>query len=121
VRLDGAVEQFFDDLVGPQPLLSNRSGTLRFDIEDDADTEAVGHIYVAVERGTVAISNKKGRADTVLRLDRALAEKLVTGKANATTAVLRGLLDPEGDLALLIAFQRLFPGPRRGGKGSRGR
>jgi len=114
----GATGEFFEQLVGPQALLSNRSGTLRFDI---ADGSAVEHVYITIDRGSVAVSHKKGRADAVLRLDRALADQLVTGKANATTAVLRGMLDPEGDLALLIAFQRLFPGPRRGGKGSRGR
>jgi hypothetical protein len=110
--------EFFESLEGPQPLLSNRSGTLRFDIADDG---ALEHFYVTIDRGTVAVSHKKGRADASLHLDRALADELATGRVNATAAVLRGLLDPEGDLALLIAFQRLFPGPRGGGKGSRGR
>ena len=111
-------QQFFDALAGPQALLGHRSGTLRFDV---ADGDALEHVYVTIERGTVAISHKKGRADAVIRLDRSLADDLVAGRVNATTAVLRGLLDPEGDLALLIAFQRLFPGPSPHGEDRRGR
>jgi len=111
-------QQFFDALAGPQALLSHRSGTLRLDV---ADGDAVEHIYVTIDRGTVAISHKKGRADAVIRLDRELADALATGRANATTAVLRGLVDTEGDLALLIAFQRLFPGPPRRRKRNSGR
>lgn len=113
-----AIRQFLDEIAGPQPLLSNRSGTIRFDV---ADADAVEHLYVTIDHGSVAVSGRKGRADAVLRLDRALADKLATGKANAMTAVLRGLLDAEGDLALVIAFQRLFPGPPSRVKGSRGR
>jgi hypothetical protein len=35
----------------------------------------------------------------------------VTGRMNAMAATLRGVLDPEGDLGLVLLFQRLFPGP----------
>ncbi len=105
---ESVVERFFAELAGPQPLLGNRSGTLRFEITDDGD---VTYTYVSIDRGTIEVSRKKGRADAVLRIDRALAADLVTGRANAMAAVLRGVVDPEGDLGLLIAFQRLFPGP----------
>jgi hypothetical protein len=36
---------------------------------------------------------------------------MVIGKANAMAATLRGVIVPEGDLGLVISFQRLFPGP----------
>jgi hypothetical protein len=44
---------------------------------------------------------------------------------NAMAAALRGALVPQGDLALVISFQRLFPGPAasraKAGAGSRER
>jgi putative sterol carrier protein len=42
---------------------------------------------------------------------------MVEGKVNAMAAVLRGEVSLEGDLGLVISFQRLFPGPPRTGAG----
>jgi putative sterol carrier protein len=41
-----------------------------------------------------------------------LFEAIARGDANAFAAALRGEIEIEGDAALLLAFQRLFPGPR---------
>ena len=38
---------------------------------------------------------------------------MANGKVNAMAAALRGVLAPEGDLVLIISFQRLFLGPPR--------
>jgi putative sterol carrier protein len=112
-----ATKRFFDEVSGPQPLLGTRSGTVRFDITNG---RAVEHYFVTVDRGTVKVGHKKAAADAVLRVDRGLCEKVVTGRANATAALLRGSFEAEGDLGLLITFQRLFPGPpkKRGRRGA---
>ena len=57
------------------------------------------------------MSNANDEADAVIRCDKALFDEMATGRANATTAMLRGVLQSEGDLGLLMSFQRLFPAP----------
>ncbi len=105
-----ATEAFFDALAsrGHEPLLQNASGTLRFDL---VDGKAVEHWSVAIKKGNVSVSHKEAKADAVVRLDRDLFDRIVSGRENATAAALRGVLVPEGDLGLVLSFQRLFPGP----------
>ena len=102
---------FFDDVAqrGREPLLKSASGTIRFDVVDGGRVE---HWRVTIEDGDVAVSRAKSRADAVVRVDKAMSDKLVSGRMNAMAAVLRGDLVPEGDLHLLLLFQRLFPGPQ---------
>jgi putative sterol carrier protein len=57
------------------------------------------------------VSRKKGPADVVVRAETSLFEDIAAGRVNAMAAVLRGLIVPEGDLGLVMTFQRLFPGP----------
>jgi putative sterol carrier protein len=106
------VESFFAQLAerGHEPLLARGSGTVRFDL---AEGKKVEHWLVAIEKGDVTVSHRNAAADTILRVDRSLFEQMVTGKVNATAAVLRGLLETEGNLGLVVLFQRLFPGPPR--------
>ena len=101
---------FFDDLAarGREPLLKSACGSLRFDM---ADGDRVEHWRVEIDNGDVAVSRSKSRADAVVRLDKAMSDGLVTGRVNAMAAALRGELVPDGDLSLLLLFQRLFPGP----------
>jgi hypothetical protein len=40
-----------------------------------------------------------------------LFERVARGEANALAAALRGEIDVEGEPGLLMAFERLFPGP----------
>jgi putative sterol carrier protein len=114
-----ATQEFFDDLAarGHEPLLQNASGALRFDLSDGGRTE---HWFVAIDKGDVSVSHKRGKADAVVRVDRAFLDRILTGRENAMAAALRGVLVPEGDLGLLMLFQRLFPGPpgARGGAGT---
>src|SRR3974390_1978030 len=88
------VDKFLADLAlrGHEPLLHGAAGTLR------------------------AI-----RPDASIRTERSLFEGMVTGTVNATAAMLRGVLVVDGDLGLLTAFSRLFPGPPRSLGGLRGR
>ena len=105
-----ATSAFFVDLAerGHEPLLAASTGTLRFVLVSGRRVE---HWFVSLKKGDVTVSQKDTRANAIVRLDRALFDRMVTGKANAMAATLRGVIEPEGDLGLVISFQRLFPGP----------
>ncbi len=103
--------EFFDRLGSqPQPLLSQVKATMRFDLDD---RNATKHWYVTIDKGKVDVSVHNSDADTVLQIHRSLFERMVTGEANALTATLRGQIGLEGDPKLMVAFQRLLPGPAR--------
>lgn len=104
---------FFESLGarGREPLLRRVSGTLRFDLADGAE---VSSWHVAISDGDLTVSREKQAADCVVVCDRELFDRLASGTANAMAATLRGLLDADGDLSLVILFQRLFPGPPPG-------
>ena len=107
-----ATAKFFADLenVGYQPLLAKDSGSLRFELSDG---KAVERWRVDVRKGDVAVSHKAGAADCVLRAPKSLFDKLASGRENAMAAVLRGALVVEGNIDLLLAFQRILPSPPR--------
>jgi putative sterol carrier protein len=104
------VGEFFRGLAerGREPLLQNVSGTLRFDL---ADGQRVEHWYLTITNGDVAVSRRDAKADAIVRAAKALFGGMIAGKVNAMAATLRGALVPQGNLALVVAFQRLFPGP----------
>ena len=107
-----ATAKFFADLEsdGHQPLLEKASGSLRFELTDG---KAVERWRVDVRNGDVAVSHKAGAADCVLRAPKPLFDKLASGRENAMAAVLRGALIVEGNIDLLLAFQRILPSPPR--------
>ena len=107
-----ATARFFDDLArnGHDPLLEKASGSLRFDLTDGM---AVERWRVDVRQGDVIVSRKAGAADCVLRAPKPLFDKMASGRENAMAAVLRGALIAEGDIDLLVVFQRVLPGPPR--------
>jgi len=101
---------FFDDLArrGHEPLLKSASGTIRFDVLDGERSE---HWFVTIEAGDVDVSHSRTKADAVVRLDKDTLDEMVSGQVNAMASVLRGEIVPDGDLSLVILFQRVFPGP----------
>ena len=105
-------EQFFAELGsrGHEPLLRKASGSMRFDVVDGKRTR---RWLVAVERGDMTVRRGGGDASCVVRADKAVFDKVASGRLNAVAAVLRGDLQVEGDWRLLVRMQRLFPGPRR--------
>ena len=105
------LQEFFDSLPlrAREPLLAKVSGTLRFDAVDDGRVE---HWYVVLGDGQVSVSHKNARADAVIRLSRSLLRDIVTGRANAMAALLRGAIVAEGDPALMLRFERIFSTPR---------
>ena len=102
--------EFFDNLSrrGHEPLLEKASGTLRFELDERKRTD---RWLVTVEKGNVTVSRKAAKADVVVRTDRALFDKLASGRQNAMAAILRGEIGIEGRVQLLALFQRLFPSP----------
>jgi putative sterol carrier protein len=106
-----ATTRFFNDLAsrGHEPLLGGTRGSLRFDLADGSRTE---HWYVRINNGDLDVSRGDAKADCLIRTDREVFESIVDGRLNAMVAYLRGLLTGEGDLALLVRFQRLFPPPK---------
>jgi len=110
------VAAVFDELAarGHEPQLEKATATVRFDVKDGRRTQ---RWFLTVKRGDLAVSRRNAAADLVIRCDRALAERLFTGKANAMSAVLRGELAVEGSAELLVLVQRLLPRPRARRKG----
>jgi putative sterol carrier protein len=108
---DGIV-QFFQklDRREHEPLLAKVMGRVRFDLVEGGHTD---RWLVTVDKGDTAISHKGGPAECTVRADRALFERLCRGEENALAAVLRGALVCRGDVELLFAIQRIFPGPPR--------
>jgi hypothetical protein len=105
------VAEFFDGLAAREhePLLEKAAGTFRLDVLDGKRTE---RWFLTLAKGDLAVSRGRGAADVVMRVERPLAERLVQGKANALSAVLRGAMTVEGNPELLVLFQRLLPRPR---------
>ena len=102
--------EFFAELGrrGHEQLLEKVKATIRFDIAQGKKTR---RWLVTINRGDITVSGRNAPADSAVRVDLALFERLVTGHANATAKVLRGRLGVSGELEPLILLQRIFPGP----------
>ena len=74
---------------------------------------------MTIDNGDIGVTRQPSHADCVIRVDRALFDKMAGGKVNAVAAVLRGDLEVEGDWRLLVRMQRLFPGQRRSSRRKR--
>ena len=61
----------------------------------------------------MAVSSGGGDASCVMRADKAVFDKIASGRLNAVAAVLRGDLQVEGDWRLLVLHAAALPGPRR--------
>ena len=121
--MSNATEEFFEALGrrGHEPLVAKISGRVRFDVVDGRRTDSW---VVAIDKGDVAVSRGGADEDCTVRADKALFDRLAKGEENAMAAVLRGALVCTGDVDLLLAVQRVFPGPPRAsvphvGSGSR--
>jgi hypothetical protein len=104
------VSQFFGLLAQPGHLstFEGESATLRFDV---VDGERVERWHLAVADGDVTVTRRSGPASVVVRIQRPHFEAMVTGRLNAQAALLRGLMNIDGDIASLMMFQRCLPGP----------
>jgi ubiquinone biosynthesis protein UbiJ len=108
IAMPGAAEEFFAELGRRhEPLLRNVTGTIRIDLHRPDRTD---HRFIVIDHGDLAVSRRNRTADCRLRVDAALFDKIAAGDANALAALLRGALVVEGDLELLMRFQRVLPG-----------
>jgi putative sterol carrier protein len=91
-------------------LLESRAGSIRFDLAGEHETE---HWFVEIshEDGELNVSHDARAADCVVRADRGLFNKIVTGETNMLTAWLRNQVIYEGNSRLAVFFEQLLPGP----------
>ncbi len=92
-----------------EPMLGRTNGSLRIDLHRDGLVERQWR--VEVRRGALTVSQEAGPADCIIRTEAHVFEDLARGHANALAATLRGELELDGDPAMLVRFQRLFPAP----------
>jgi hypothetical protein len=104
------VEEFFDTLArrGFEPVLRQVSGAVRCDLVDGPHTD---RWLVLIDRGHVRVSHDDAPADCLVRTDKETFGRIVTGQVNPLVAVLRGWAMFEGNEELILALQRLPPGP----------
>jgi predicted lipid carrier protein YhbT len=110
--MSNVTAEFFDGLAerGHIPDLEKAAGTVRFDVVRGKRTD---HWLVTIRKGDVAVAREEGDADCVATAKKQVVDGLVTGKENALATFLRGDIVVEGDIELLVLFQRLFPSPTR--------
>jgi putative sterol carrier protein len=103
-------EQFFEELAqrGHEPLLRKARGTVKFEI---VDGKKIDRRVVTIDRGDISVSRRNVSGHGVIRVDKAVFEKVASGRSNPIAAVLRNELAVQGDWRLLVLVQRLFPGP----------
>ena len=106
---DGAVE-FLRGLgrLGHESRWAKVSGRARLELTDG---ERADRWLIAIDHGAVTVRHAGGQADCTIRAERELFDRLCRGEANALSAMLRGELVCTGDVDLLYAIQRVFPGP----------
>jgi len=83
------------------------NGVVRFDVDAGGRTDSW---CLTIVKGVVTVSRKGGKPDCVVTGDVATFDAVLSGKANAMAALLRGALDVQGKFILMTALQRLFPG-----------
>jgi hypothetical protein len=103
------IEEFFERLTRSVPdRLRRADGSLRVDLTSGTTTE---RWFVTMHGGDVSVSHRNAKADSVIRTSTDQFEGMITGRVNAMSAALRGVVSLEGDPTLLVLFQRALPGP----------
>ncbi|NJP31485.1 SCP2 sterol-binding domain-containing protein [Micromonospora thermarum] len=105
-----ATERFFESLPARAPAILRGpvSGTIQIDLSDGNRTE---HWRVRMGPGSVEVSRMRGPADGIWYSSQDLFDQLVTGRAQAISAVLRNESSFSGNVVLFLAFRRFFPEP----------
>ncbi len=113
-----ATTEFFDEMAarGEDPRLAKANGTIRIELADGGRTE---RWLLHIKKGVVTVSRARGDADCVVRGDRTVFNRIVTGESNVMAEFLRGRMMAEGDSSILVLFQRVFPGPPKAAAGRR--
>lgn len=105
-----ATERFFESLpMRPPELLRGLvPGTLQIDLSRGNRTE---HWRVRMEPGAIEVSRQRGPADAIWYSSEDLFDRLVTGRAQGVSAVLRNECTFSGNVVLFLVFRRFFPTP----------
>ncbi|MGN9802004.1 SCP2 sterol-binding domain-containing protein [Micromonospora sp. L32] len=108
--MDEAIEEFFASLPARAPavLRTPVSGTIQIDLTTDNRTE---HWLVQLSQGEVVVTRARGPADAIWNSSKDLFERLVTGRAQGVSAVLRNETTFSGNVLLFLIFRRFFPDP----------
>jgi putative sterol carrier protein len=117
-RASDPTADFFAGLAarGHEPLLGQARGSVRFELT--VPGKKTERWLLTIDRGDLSVSRRNARPTCVVRMEKALFERLARGEINAIAAMLRGALRAEGDRELLMRLQRLFPGPDDPGRRS---
>ncbi|AXO37375.1 SCP2 sterol-binding domain-containing protein [Micromonospora chalcea] len=103
-----AAEHLAREAAGRNPELPETTcGTIRLDLHDDGRTE---HWYLTIDRQDVRVDRLSEDADLVVRADREVFDRMAAGLLHPAAALLRNDIAVEGDLKLLMALRRIFPG-----------
>lgn len=103
------IEEFFERLTrGGPDRLRRADGSLRIDLTSGTKTE---RWFITMHGGDVSVSHRNAKADSVIRTSKDQFEGMISGRVNAMSAALRGVVSLEGDPTLLVLFQRALPGP----------
>jgi putative sterol carrier protein len=107
--MSDATEEFFEQLEqrGHEPLVGKYSGSVRFDLRDGKRTQ---RWVLTIDHGDVTVSRAGAAPACTMAAEKSLFDRLCRGEVNAMAAALRGALVCKGDVDLLLAVQRLFPG-----------
>ncbi|GAB3180060.1 SCP-2 sterol transfer family protein [Micromonospora palomenae] len=84
------------------------SGTIRLDLHDGGSTE---HWYLTVHDQSLDVTRSPDDADLVVRADREVFDRLVDGRTEVVQSLMRNELTVQGEVRLLLALRRIFPGP----------
>ncbi|MEH0935964.1 SCP2 sterol-binding domain-containing protein [Micromonospora psammae] len=105
-----ATEEFFASLPARAPavLRGPVSGTLQIDLATGNRTD---HWLVQLSPGEVIVTRARGPADAIWNSSADLFERLVTGRAQGISAVLRNETTYSGNVLLFLTFRRFFPAP----------
>ncbi len=83
-------------------------GSLRFDVACDSRTEHWGLIF---DHGRVEVFRDDRVTDCVVRTNRDMFDRMLSGRGGLYAALLRNQVSVEGDLTLLTPLRMLLPGP----------
>ncbi|NYF58142.1 SCP2 sterol-binding domain-containing protein [Micromonospora purpureochromogenes] len=84
------------------------SGTIRLDLHDGGRTE---HWYLTVYDQGVDVTRSPDDADLVVRADREVFDRLADGRTEVVQSLMRNEVTVQGEMRLLLALRRIFPGP----------
>ena len=98
------VQEFFAELPGraDPAKTAGMQNTYVFDVD------GVGQWTVAVDDGTVSVSEGAGEADCTISASEETLLKIASGAANPTTAYMTGKLKISGDMGAALKLQKLF-------------